>query len=180
MIDRFINFITSILNRQKEDETHRILSNLVEEIKLNTSPAGIAKIKKFEGFRAKAYQCSAGVWTIGYGSTKHENGEEVKSGDSISKDDATRLFEHKLQSIYEPIVHKLVKVELNQNQFDALVSFVYNIGESQLKKSTLLKKLNQQDYEGASEEFEKWVYAGGQKLPGLINRREQEKTLFLS
>lgn len=152
----------------------------MEEIKLSTSPVGIAKIKKFEGFRANAYQCSAGVWTIGYGSTRYENGEEVKPGDSIFKDEATRLFKYKLRSIYEPIIHDLVKVELNQNQFDALVSFVYNIGESQLKKSTLLKKLNQQDYEGASEEFEKWVYAGGQKLPGLINRREQEKTLFLS
>ena len=168
MINRLIELIISILDGEED------------EIKLTTSPHGIAKIKKFEGFRGQAYQCSAEVWTIGYGSTRYKNGTEVKPGDSIFKDEATKLLEHKLQSIYEPIIHKLVKVELNQNQFDALVSFVYNIGESQFKRSTLLKKLNKEDYRSAAEEFDKWVNAGGQKLQGLVNRREQEKILFLS
>ena len=138
-------------------------------------------IEQFEGFSDKPYLCPAGVWTIGYGSTRYENGVSVKSTDKpITKKRARELVYAMLAREFEPAVNKYVTVKLNQNQFDALVDFAYNLGSQNLRTSTLLKKLNAGDYEGAATEFNKWIYANGKKLPGLVKRRKAEQCLFLS
>jgi len=136
-------------------------------------------IKKFEGFYSKPYLCPAGVWTIGYGSTRYANGKKVTSKDHpITEQQAIDIMKATLGT-YENDVNRYVKVELNQNQFDALVDFAYNCGSKNLLNSTLLKKLNAGDYVGASNEFKKWVYGNGVKLNGLVTRRGAEKELFL-
>lgn len=140
---------------------------------MNVSTNGIELIKQFEGCSLKAYKCPAGIWTIGYG---HTNG--VKEGQAITKAEAENLLKQDLTR-FERVINNVIKVNLNQNQFDALVSFSYNIGTGALKNSTLLKLLNNEDYKGAAEQFDKWVYAGGKKLAGLIKRRTAEKELFL-
>ena len=140
---------------------------------MNISEIGIQLIKNFEGCVLKAYKCPAGIWTIGYG---HTSG--VKEGQTITLKQAE---DYLLQDIraYEITVNNLVNVPLNQNQFDALVSFCYNLGPNNLKNSTLIKLLNKKDYLGAAEQFDRWIYAGGKKLPGLVKRRAAEKELFL-
>jgi len=135
---------------------------------------GIDIIKKFEGLKLKAYLCPAGKPTIGYG---HTYG--VKLGRTISKAEADVLLDHDYQDALNA-VEELVKVPLTENQLGALSSFVFNLGRGKLIGSTLRKKLNQGDYKGAAEEFDKWVFAGGVKLNGLIARRAAEKELFLS
>ena len=139
---------------------------------MNTSAEGIALIKKFEGCELKAYQCSAGVWTIGYGHTK-----DVEEGDTISKDQAEEMLVEELHE-YENYVNEYVNVALSQNQFDALVSWVYNLGPANLKSSTLLKVLNSGDYAGVPAQIERWNKAGGKVLEGLIRRRLAESSLF--
>lgn len=146
---------------------------------MKTSQAGIDLIKKYEGFRGRPYQCSAGVWTIGYGSTYYESGVKVKyNDDQITIARAEQLLANTLAKDFEPAIAKLVKVELAQNEFDALASFVYNLGAANLAGSTLLKKLNAGDKKGAAAEFEKWTKAGGQVLRGLVRRRADERKLF--
>ena len=140
---------------------------------MNISTNGIELIKQFEGCSLKAYKCPAGIWTIGYG---HTNG--VKEGQAITKIEAENLLKQDLAR-FEKVINNVIKVNLNQNQFDALISFSYNIGTGALKNSTLLKLLNNEDYKGAAEQFDKWVYAGGKKLAGLTKRRAAEKELFL-
>ena len=129
-------------------------------------------IKECEGLRLKAYQDAVGVWTIGYGTTRG-----VKPGQIITTDEAQELLEADVMR-FEPEVHRLVKVDLNSNQWDALLSFTYNLGASNLASSTLLKKLNSGDYAGAASEFERWVHAGGRRLEGLVRRRKAERTMF--
>ena len=140
---------------------------------MKTSNVGIELIKKYEGCVLKAYKCPSGVWTIGYG---HTNG--VKSGMQITKVQALNYLKQDL-SVYEKAVTNYVKVPLNQNQFDALVSFSFNCGSGALKTSTLLKKLNSCDYNGAANEFLKWNKSNGKVLNGLVRRRQEEKELFL-
>lgn len=140
---------------------------------MNTSKTGIELIKKFEGCVLKSYKCPAGVWTIGYG---HTSG--VKEGQTITKTQAEDYLKQDIRSS-EVTVNNLVNVSLNQNQFDALVSFCYNLGSGNLKKSTLLKELNKGNYKEAAEQFDRWIYAGGKKLTGLVRRRAAEKELFL-
>lgn len=140
----------------------------------------IKLIKEFEGFRAKPYLCPAGVPTIGYGSTRYEDGTQVMLTDpEITENEAMGVMYATLGE-YEDAVNRYVQVELNQNQFDALVDFAYNAGAQNLRKSTLLKYLNLGNYAVAAQEFEKWVYGGGKKLPGLVKRREAERKLFES
>lgn len=141
-----------------------------------TSEVGKSLIKSHEGFRAEAYVCPAGVVTIGYGTTTI-NGNSVTLGTKITTDEADQFLEEDLK-IFEDAVNNLVRVNLNQNQFDALVSFVYNVGVGNFKKSTLLKKLNAGDYLNASSEFLKWNRGGGKVLKGLSNRRKAEQQLF--
>jgi len=136
-------------------------------------------IEKSEGLRLNPYLCPAGVPTIGYGSTHYANGIAVTLHDSsITKDQAISLMLDTLIN-YVSAVNRFVHVPLNQNQFDALVDFSYNAGIGALQTSTLLKLLNAHDYNGASNEFGKWVHADGKVLNGLVVRRELERKLFL-
>lgn len=142
---------------------------------MKTSDRGIALIKEFEGFQPVIYLCPAGKPTIGYGHVIHN--ETIHA--PINEEEAERLLLDDLNDRYEPDVLRLVSAELTQNQFDALVSFTYNLGASNLARSTLLKKLNAGDYTGASEEFERWNKCNGKPLDGLSRRRRAEKQLFL-
>lgn len=142
---------------------------------MNISNKGINLIKQFEGLELKAYKDSVGVLTIGYGST----GPHVTVGMTITESQAETLLKKDL-SRFEKGVDDLVTVPLNQNQFDALVSFSFNLGLGNLKSSTLLRKLNSLDYIGAANEIPRWDKAGGKVLKGLTRRRLAEKELFLS
>ncbi len=146
---------------------------------MRISDKGISLIKQFEGLRLTAYQDSVGVWTIGYGWTQPVDGKPIRPGMTIKEETAERLLRTGLVG-YESDVSKLVKVKLTQGQFDALVSFAYNLGPLPLSTSKLLKKLNTGDYAGAADEFPRWNMAGGKVLPGLTRRREAERALFLS
>lgn len=142
---------------------------------MNTSKNGREAIKLFEGLRKTAYKCPAGVWTIGYGHT----GPDVVEGLTITTQRAEVLLLKDLIK-FEKGVQELVKVPLTQGQFDALVSFTYNLGLGSLRSSTLLRLLNSRKYKEAANEFDKWVYAGNRKLEGLVRRRRKEKEMFLS
>jgi lysozyme len=140
--------------------------------------AGVDLIKEFEGFFSKPYLCPAKIPTIGFGSTHYEDGTKVTLNDPpITMERAEQLTAHELSTI-GIAVEKLVKVPINDNQFSALCSFAYNVGTGNLSSSTLLKKLNAVDYQGASEQFIRWNKAGGKVLNGLTRRREAEQDLF--
>lgn len=141
---------------------------------MKTGDKGLELIKEFEGLRLEAYLCPAKVWTIGYG---HTGG--IKAGDVITREQADAYLRQDL-SDEEQAITKYVRVALNQNQFDALASFTFNLGAGNLSNSTLLKKLNAGDYAGAAEEFLRWDHSGGQQLAGLTRRREAERLLFLT
>ena len=140
---------------------------------MKTSQKGIDIIKQFEGCRLSAYKCPANVWTIGYG---HTYG--VKAGQKISQKQAEEFLKKDLKS-FEAAVNNYVKVSLSQSQFDALVSFSFNVGSEALRTSTLLKLLNQGKYEEAAGQLDRWVFASGKKLDGLVRRRKAEKELFM-
>ena len=139
---------------------------------MNISQEGLALIKKFEGCELEAYKCAAGVWTIGYGSTKN-----VKEGDTITQEDADKLLAHEMNE-YESYIHDMVTVDLKQHQFDALVSWVFNLGPTNLAASTLLKVLNKGEYDEVPTQIKRWNKAGGKVLQGLIRRREAEALHF--
>ncbi|MEF0148259.1 lysozyme [Pseudomonas guariconensis] len=140
---------------------------------MRTSQRGVSLIKSFEGLRLQAYKDAVGVWTIGYGTTRG-----VNAGMKISKEQAERMLLNDVQR-FESEIERLVTVPLSQNQWDALVSFTYNLGSANLESSTLLRKLNAGDYAGAAEQFQRWNKAGGKVLAGLTRRREAERSLFL-
>lgn len=146
---------------------------------MHTSEKGISLIKEFEGCRLTAYQDSVGVWTIGYGWTQPVDGKPIRAGMTINQETAERLLKTGLVS-YEADVSKMLKVGVSQCQFDALVSFCYNLGAKSLSSSTLMRKLNAGDVNGAADEFLRWNKAGGNVLAGLTRRREAERSLFLS
>jgi len=137
-------------------------------------------VARFEGFSSSAYQCSAGVWTIGYGSTFNPYTKvKVKPLDKITKAEALDWLEQELNVLIQA-VKSVVKVSLTTNQLNALVSFTYNGGICNLRKSTLLRLLNAGNYKGAANQFLLWNKAGGKVLKGLTIRRQAEKDLFLS
>jgi GH24 family phage-related lysozyme (muramidase) len=141
---------------------------------MKISAAGIELLKQFEGCRLTAYQDSVGVWTIGFGTTAG-----VKEGQTISQVKAEEYLRFDL-AIFEKAVTESLKVPVNQNQFDALVSFTYNVGVSAFRSSTLLNLINEKtDKKVVAAEFSKWVKAGNQTLPGLVSRRKVESELFL-
>ena len=147
---------------------------------MKTSDMGLSLIKSFEGFSAKPYLCPAGVPTIGYGATYYPDGRRVTMQDRpVTVAQATDMLRSMLAS-YEAGVSRYVLVPLTQGQFDALVSFAYNVGLSALKDSTLLRLVNARDYAGAAAQFARWNKAGGKVLPGLTRRREAERVMFLS
>ena len=136
------------------------------------SKKGTDLIKDFEGFRTHAYQDAVGVWTIGYGHTKG-----VQPTDVISAAEGDMMLSTELEE-YENWVTKLVDVPLDQHQFDALVSWTYNLGPTNLKSSTLLKVLNAGYYEQVPDQIKRWNKAGGKELEGLTRRRTAEAHLF--
>ncbi|EPK6019535.1 TPA: lysozyme [Citrobacter freundii] len=149
---------------------------------MQTSEKGIKNIKDFEGCSLTAYPdpgTGGAPWTIGYGWTHPVDGKPIKPGMTIKQETADRLLKTGLVS-YENDVLKMAKVKLTQGQFDALVSFAYNVGSRALSTSTLLRKLNDGDVKGAADEFLRWNKAGGKVLNGLTRRREAERALFLS
>lgn len=133
---------------------------------------GLEMIKHFEGLELKAYQCAAGVWTIGYGHTKG-----IQPGMVITEETANDMLVEELEE-YENYINSMVECPLSQNQFDALVSWVYNLGPANLKASTLLKVLNAGDYAGVPAQIKRWNKAGGKVLEGLTRRRQAEADLF--
>jgi len=132
--------------------------------------------KRFEGFRAKPYLCPAGVPTIGYGSTYYIGGEKVAMDDApISKEDAEKLLKNHLNETFLPETLRLCPVlKQHPRKLNAIVDFCYNLGTGNLKRSTLRRRINAQDWQGAEDELRKWVKAGGIVLPGLVARREAE------
>lgn len=148
---------------------------------MKTAKKGIELIKKFEGFRSKPYLDAVNVPTIGYGATHYGNGVRVRMTDKpISESEATKLLSDMLGQ-YENYVNKTITRELNQNQFDALVSFAYNLGGGALSSSTLARKVNINPCDKSIEyEFSRWVKAGGKVLRGLVIRRKAESDLYFS
>lgn len=145
---------------------------------MRISDNGINIIKEFEGFRSKPYKDIVGIPTIGYGTTSINGKPVTMSTPAVTESYATELLVDHVRGT-ELIIEKYVTVPLTQNQFDALVSFAYNVGNGALRSSTLLKKLNSGDYIGASREFDRWTRAGGKVSSGLVRRRKLEKELFL-
>ena len=148
---------------------------------MHVSQNCIDLIKKFEGFSAKPYLCPAGVPTIGFGSTFYEDGTRVSMADNpIGEDYAESLLRNVVKSIFETGVNTMLTVTPTQNQFDALVSFAYNLGLQALRGSTLLRRFNAGNPQTAACEFSKWDHSGGKVLAGLTARRSAECQLFLS
>ena len=147
---------------------------------MTISPAGVNFIKLKEGFESHAYQDSVGVWTIGYGTTAAALGRAIGHTETITEAKATQYLLEHLEKSYSKSVKKYVKSTVTQGEFDAMVSFVYNLGAGSFKSTTLLSKFNAGDHFGASMEFLKWDKAGGKKLAGLTIRRQQEQDMFLA
>ncbi|MGP4772512.1 lysozyme [Acinetobacter sp. PFS20] len=165
------------LTQAQVDDLNKVVDKLAPDGK-TTSQVGIDLIASFEDTRFKAYDDGVGIWTIGIGTTVYPNGVEVKEGDTCTLEQAKSYFKQDLAK-FEKTVNDSVKVPLTQNQFDALVSLTYNIGSSAFKSSTLLKKLNKRDYQGAADQFTLWNKAKGKILDGLTRRRAAERALFL-
>lgn len=142
---------------------------------MKPSQACIDFVKSFEGFRANAYLCPAGVWTIGYGTTEY-----VDPGDTVTEEEACELLRQDIQEAADA-VDDLVEVDLTQNQYDALCSFIYNVGREAFRNSTMLKMLNRgQSAKSIGPQFDRWVKAGGQVVAGLTRRRAAEREMFES
>lgn len=142
---------------------------------MNYSQKGLELTERFEGIKLKAYPdpgTGGAPWTIGYGHTRG-----VRKGDTCTREQAEQWLLEDVQ-FAEDAVNKYVQVPLTQGMFDALVDFVFNVGEGNFYKSTLLRKLNNRDYKGADAEFAKWDKAAGKVLPGLVSRRQAEDDLF--
>lgn len=145
-------------------------------MKLNKEASDL--IKSFEGLKLTAYKCSANKDTIGFGNTFYEDGSPVKPGDKITKDRADKLFEL-ISNEFAKKVEPLIKSNINENQFGALVSFAYNAGIGNLQSSTLLKKVNNNPSDAdIRAQFERWNRAGGKVLAGLTRRRKAEADLY--
>lgn len=146
---------------------------------MNIGDRGLDLIRAFEGFRADPYLDAVGVPTIGYGSTYYPDGQRVRLTDPpISEPEARRLMQAALAE-FEDGINAALRVEVTQNQYDALVCWAYNVGISAAQQSTLLRRLNAGDVQGAADQFLRWNRAGGQALRGLTRRREAERALFL-
>ena len=139
---------------------------------MKISQEGLSLIKRFEGCRLESYKCSANVLTIGYG---HTSG--VKETDTITQDEADKLLQEDVEQ-FEKYVDDYVTVKLGQSQFDALVAWTFNLGPGNLRESTMLKVLNNGDYESVPREMKRWNKAAGKTLDGLIRRRLAESLLF--
>jgi len=137
--------------------------------------AGVRLVQEFEGCILKAYRCPAGIPTIGYGAT----GPDIRMGMTWTQEQADERLAADLAR-FAAGVERLVQVDLTDNQFAAIVSFAFNVGLGALRDSTLLRKLNAGDYQGAADQLPRWNRGGGRVLPGLVRRRAAERALFLS
>ena len=140
--------------------------------KMKISEDGLELIKKFEGCETTAYQDSVGVWTIGFGHTKG-----VEEGQTCSIEDAESMLADEMDE-YEGYINNMVKVELQQHEFDSLVAWVYNLGPTNLSESTMLKVLNGGQFDRVPDEMNRWTRAGGEILEGLVRRRQAESLMF--
>lgn len=136
-------------------------------------------IKSNEGCRLTSYRDPAGVWTVGYGSTRLASGNPVMRNVRITQEQADDLLTSELERLRGTLA-QYIRVPVTEGQFVALIDFAYNCGEGALRRSTLLKLLNAGKVVNAGYEFRRWTRAGGRELPGLVRRREAEKELFLS
>ena len=139
---------------------------------------GLALIKEFEGCKLQSYKCPAGVWTIGIGSTRYADGTPVKANQALPNEAAAMALLKDTITLYELDVTSLVKVPITQNQFDALVSFAYNVGLSALNDSTLLRFHKAGDYAAAKLQFARWDKNDGKVMKGLTRRRAAEAALY--
>lgn len=146
---------------------------------MNTGPKGLALIKQFEGWRSTAYRDAVGVWTIGYGHTSMAGSPKVRAGMKITKTEGETILRKDLRK-YEKAVNDAVNVRLTQEQFDALVSFTYNVGPGNLRKSSVLRAVNARRFDEVPRRLMLWNKAGGKVLRGLTRRRAAEGELFLS
>ena len=148
---------------------------------MKCSNNSIRLIQEFEGLRLTSYLCSAGVPTIGYGATYYHDGSKVKLGQTVTKEQALQMLLDHLKEFEGSVTGLLNGTKVNANQFDALVSFTYNLGAGNLAKSQLLKfvKLNPNDPRIAAE-FAKWNRAGGEVVTGLVRRRKKEAQLYFA
>jgi lysozyme len=145
---------------------------------MEINKAGKDLVKHFEGCKLKAYKCPANVWTIGYGNTFYEDGSKVKEGDVITQERANELFDIIIND-FARMTDALVKSDVSENNFSAIVSFAFNVGTGNLKKSTLLKKVNVNPKDPTIKaEFMKWTKANNVVLKGLVRRREAEAKLY--
>ena len=164
---KIVDLILSLFKRGSEPKA--------PELVIRTSQAGIDLIKRFEGFMPKAYRDAVGVLTIGYGDT----GPHIKPHDVITQAEGERRLAARLAGEFEPGVLKALTRKPSQREFDAMVSLAYNIGVGAFTGSTLVKKFNAGDVQGAANEFLRWNKAGGKVLKGLEIRREAERAMFL-
>jgi len=146
---------------------------------VKTNRSGLELIKRFEGLRLTAYLCPADVWTIGYGHTSAAGAPPVVKGMKITAQEASDILARDLAK-YEAAVAKALTRTPNENQFSAMVSLCYNIGAGAFVGSSVAKRFNAGNEQGAADAFRLWNKAGGKVLPGLIRRREDERTLFLT
>lgn len=141
---------------------------------MQTSPTGLALIERFEGFSSVPYLCPAGWWTIGYGHV-------LSVGEVVRVDEATaRALLAADVRIAERAIGRLIRVPLRQQQFDALVSFTYNLGAGALQRSRLRRVINRGEHEAVPRELLRWVWGGGRRLPGLVRRRTAEGVVYQS
>ena len=177
------------LNQVQVDNLNHILAssfrqNLIaglfgDQSTMRLSEAGVKFIQTWEGLKLKAYRDSKGLPTIGIGTTRYPDGTKVKMGDSCTEAQAYEWFRFDVAR-FEAFINRVIKIPLNQNQFDALISLVYNIGETNFTEGTVDDKLNANQIEAALQTWLKYVYSGGRKIDGLANRRIAEVKLFKS
>lgn len=150
-----------------------MVSERLYPIQHRSSDRGIKLVKQFEGLRLQRYKDQAGLWTIGYGHL-------IPSGTpvAISKEEADKLL-HKDMAVARTAITKLVSVPLTQGEFDALVSFAFNLGQAKIAKSTLIAMVNERRYDRAAGQFSRWIYADGKPSKGLKERRRIERSVFL-
>lgn len=147
--------------------------------RFDISDNGLELIREFESFRAEAYLDTGNVPTIGYGTIRYPNGVPVKLGDRCTRSQAETYLANDTKAV-DAFLDKYVTVaKLNQNQFDALASFIYNVGKSAFQASTMYKLLKAGDFKGAAGQFDVWIYDNKKMIEGLKNRRAKEKALFL-
>ena len=146
---------------------------------MKISNRGLEMIADFESFVGHPYRDAVGIWTIGFGTTYYSNGKKVKRTDKpINRKKAYEILRYQIDTHYASAVNRYSQIRMTQNQFDALVSFAYNVGIGALQKSTLLKYHNQKKFKKASNEFLRWDHAGGKRLIGLTIRRASERCLY--